>query len=138
MKTDSPLFLSVNYSHTLIGQKQNEWYKAMSMGINHQYKLTKTLIKSCPDINDNRKLTNHSARRHLVQKLQDKGVQNPQIMQISGHKNVASINSYSRLNQNQQQNISKVLADTEGKILYDNGKSDCQVDVGPSMGQLCR
>ena len=75
---------------------------------------------------------------HLVQKLQDKGVQNAQIIQISGHKNVASINSYSRLNQNQQKNISKVLADTEGKILYDNGKSDCQVDVGPSMGQLCR
>ena len=138
MKTDSPFFLSVNYSHTLIGQKQNEWYKAMPMGINHQYKLTKTLIKSCPDINDNRKLTNHSARRHLVHKLQDKGVQNPQIMQISGHNSVASINSYSRLNQNQQKNISKVLADTEGKILYDNGKSDCQVDVGPSMGQLCR
>ena len=107
------------------------------MGINHLYKLTKTLIKSCPDINNNRKLINHSARRHLVQKLQDKGVQNAQIMHISGHKNVASINSYSRLNQNQQKNISKVLADTEGKILYDNGKSDRQVDVGSSMGQLC-
>jgi hypothetical protein len=50
-----------------------------------------------------------------MQKLQDKGVQNAQIMQISGHKNVASINSYSRLNQNQQKNISKVLANTEGK-----------------------
>jgi hypothetical protein len=59
-------------------------------------------------------------------------------MQISGHKNIASINSYSRLNQNQQTNISKVLADNEGKILYDNGKSDRQVDVGPSMGHLCR
>jgi hypothetical protein len=56
---------------------------------------------------------------------------------ISGHKNVASINSYSRLNQNQQKHISKVLADTEGKILYGNGKSDRQVDVGSSMGQLC-
>lgn len=100
MKTDSPIFLSVNYSHTLIGQQQNEWYKAMPMGINDLYKLTKTLIKSCPDINDNRKLTNHSTRRHLVHKLQEKGVQNAQIMQISGHKNVASINS--RLNQNQQ------------------------------------
>jgi hypothetical protein len=63
MKTDSPFFLSVNYSHTLIGQKQNEWHKAMPMGINYLYKLTKTFIKSCSDINDNRKLTNHSARR---------------------------------------------------------------------------
>ena len=63
MKTDSPFFLSLNYSHTLIGQKQNEWYKAMPMGINHLYKLTKTFIKSCSDISDIRKLTNHSARR---------------------------------------------------------------------------
>jgi hypothetical protein len=46
---------------------------------------------------------------HLVQKLQDKGVQNAQIIQISGHKNVASINSYSRLNQNQQKHILKVI-----------------------------
>ena len=30
------------------------------------------------------------------------------------------------------------MDNTEGKILYDNGKSDRQVDVGPSMGQLCR
>jgi hypothetical protein len=67
MKTDPPLFLSVNCSHALIDQKQNEWDKAMPMGINHLYKLTITLIKSCPDINDNRKLKNHSARRHLMQ-----------------------------------------------------------------------
>jgi len=88
----------------------------MPMGINHLYKLTKTLIKSCPDINDNWKLINHSARRHLVQKLQDKGVQNAQIMHISGHKNVASINSYSRLNQNQQKNISKFWRTPRGKF----------------------
>ena len=38
MKTDSPFFLSVNYSYTLIGQKQNKWYKAMPIGINHLFK----------------------------------------------------------------------------------------------------
>ena len=63
MKTDSPFFLSVNYSHTLIGQNRMNGIKQCPWGINHLYKLTKTLIKSCPDINDNRKLTNHSARR---------------------------------------------------------------------------
>jgi hypothetical protein len=44
-----------------------------------------------------------------VQKLQDRGVQNAQIMQISGHKNVQSVNTYSRLNQNQQK-TDKILS----------------------------
>ena len=92
------------------------------MGVNHLYGLTKIMIKSCPSIQDGRKLTNQSARRHLVQKLKDRGVQNTQIMQISGHKNVQSVNTYSRLNQNQQKSIFKVLSDTEGKIVFDKGK----------------
>jgi hypothetical protein len=43
-------------------------------------------------------------------------------MQISGHRNVQSVNTYSRLNQNQQKSISKVLSDTEGKVVFDKGK----------------
>jgi hypothetical protein len=43
-------------------------------------------------------------------------------MQISGHRNVQSVNTYSRLNQNQQKSISKVLSDTEDKVVFDKGK----------------
>jgi hypothetical protein len=35
---------------------------------------------------------------------------------------VQSMNTYSRLNQNQQKSISKVLSDTEGKVVFDKGK----------------
>ena len=82
------------------------------------------MIKSCPSIQDGRKLTNNSTRRHLVQTLQDRGVQNAQIMQISRHTNVQIVNTYSLLNQNQQKSISKdkVLSDTEGKVVFDKGK----------------
>jgi integrase len=107
MKPDCPVFFSVNH-----GSDRQP----------HLYGLTKNMIKSCPSIKDGRKLTNHSARRHLVQKLQDRVVQNAQIMQISGHRNVQSVNTYSRLNQNQQKSIFKVLSDTEGKIVFDKGK----------------
>ena len=94
-----PFFLSVN--HVSYRQPHHAYFKETAMGVNHLYGLTKNMIKSCPSIQDGRKLTNHSARRHLVQKLQDRGVQNAQIMQISGHTNVQSMNTYSRLNQNQ-------------------------------------
>jgi hypothetical protein len=36
----------------------------------------------------------------MIQKLSDEGVPVNQIMQISGHKNINSINNYSKLNPN--------------------------------------
>ena len=69
----------------------------------------KKVVQSRPDIESGSKPTNHSERKHLIQKLQDKGVDNAQIMQISDHKNVASIKTYSR---QQQRSISEVSTDT--------------------------
>ena len=51
-----------------------------------------------------------SMRKHLLQKLNDSGVPAHQIVQISGHKNVNSINSYSSLNAQQSKNISNILS----------------------------
>jgi hypothetical protein len=49
------------------------------------------MVQSCPDIEGGRKPTTHSAHKHLIQKLQDNVVDNGQIMQISGNKNVSSV-----------------------------------------------
>ena len=38
--------------------------------------------------------TNHTSRKTLVQKLQDSDVLPNQIIQITGHKNLQSINNY--------------------------------------------
>jgi hypothetical protein len=56
-----------------------------------------------------KKLSNHSARKYLVQKLNDNNVQANHIMQISGHKNISSINNYSHINEIQHREISKIL-----------------------------
>jgi len=72
-KDDSPFFLVVNHvSNTR--EYYHAWFKEMPMSINNIYCLTKKMVQSCPDIEGGRKLTNHSARKHLIQKLQDKGV----------------------------------------------------------------
>jgi hypothetical protein len=69
-------------------------------------------------------------------------------MQISGHRNVQSVNTYSRLIQNQQKSISKVLSDTEGKVVFDKGKpsenknsnnsvrSIASCEMNPNLSQL--
>jgi integrase len=46
-------------------------------------------------LDTNKRLTNHSARKYLVQKLKDNNVENTDIMQISGHKSVQSVRNYS-------------------------------------------
>ena len=55
-------------------------------------------------------LTNHSARKRMIQKLNDQQVPPTHIMQISGHKNVQRINNYSSISEKQQRNISNILS----------------------------
>ena len=42
-------------------------------------------------------ITNHSARKRMIQKLNDTDIPPTHIMQISGHGNVQSINNYSNV-----------------------------------------
>ena len=62
---------------------------------------------------NNERLTNHSAHKHMIQKLiNDSDIPPTLIMQLSGHRNVQSITNYSGLNLNQQKNISGILSRT--------------------------
>ena len=50
-------------------------------------------------------LTNHSARKRMIQKLNDQEVPPTHIMQVSGHKNVQSLNNYSSLSEKNSSGI---------------------------------
>ena len=56
--------------------------------------------------------TNHSGRKTSVQKLQDSGVPPNQIIQITGHKNVHSVNNYISLREKQMESISRIFSST--------------------------
>jgi len=55
-------------------------------------------------------ISNHSARKHLVQKLRDSNIAPTEIMQITGHKNVKSIINYSEISEQTQKRCSNLLA----------------------------
>ena len=71
------------------------------------------------------KLSNHSARKFLIQKLNDCNVSSNRIMQISGHKKVASINNYSHLNPHQHKDISRMLHN-RSNVLAPVVQTQCQ------------
>ena len=59
--------------------------------------------------------TNHSGRKTLVQKLQDNNVPPNQIVQVTGHNNLQSVNYYSLLRERQMENISKIMSSSSSK-----------------------
>ena len=80
------------------------------MGVNKLNSLMKTMAQKAGLNAEN--LTNHSGRKRMIQKLNDQEVPPTHIMQISGHKNVQSLNDYSSLSEKQQRNISNILSGT--------------------------
>jgi hypothetical protein len=67
-------------------------------------------MKQKAGLDTNKHLTNHSARKYLVQKLKDNNVEDTDIMQISGHKSVQSVKNYSAISEGKHKRISNVLA----------------------------
>ena len=65
----------------------------------------------------------------MIQRLNDEGVSSPHIMQISGHKNVQSLNNYSTLSERQQNNISNILSGYSGMP----GPSGYQVGISTAL-----
>ena len=84
------------------------------MGKNHLYNLVRNMKSNCELLNDKRKIKNHSVRKHLLQKCNDMGVPANCTVQISGHKNIQSVNSYSKMNRHQQKRLSTALMETTG------------------------
>ena len=77
-------------------------------------------------LNPAKRLTNHSARKHLVQKLRDSDVAPTDIMQISGHKNIESVMTYSKMSDKQHTLCSDILSSsTTLKIHKSQTVSSC-------------
>lgn len=104
---DSPFYLAVNNVQPFF-LSIRPWFKAQPIGINKLNSILKDMVNDAHL--ENKRLTNHSARKHLVQKLNDNEIAPTQIMQITGHRNVNSVNNYSSLSDKQQENISSILS----------------------------
>ena len=72
------------------------------MGVN---KLTSLMKTKAGQAGFERRLTNHSVRKRMMQKLNDNNVPQTHIMQLSGHRNLYSVDNYSTLSKEQQKNM---------------------------------
>ena len=110
LEPDSSFYLSVNYfkTETHASVEDKNWFKAQPMGVNKLNNIMKDMTQAAGISGK----TNHSGRKTLVRKLQDSGVPPKQIIRITGHKNLQSVNNYSSLREKQMESISRILSST--------------------------
>ena len=97
-KPDAPYYLGINYTKRPSSNKL--WFKSSAMGQNKLNSLMKTMAEKGGLSSE--RLTNHSARKRMIQKLNDSDIPSSHIMQLTGHRNAQSINNYSHISQQQQ------------------------------------
>ena len=77
---DSPFYLAINY--TRVANSSKPWFKPVPMGSNKLNSVMKTMAEKAGLNTEN--LTNHSARKRVIQKLNDHQVPPTHIMQNLG------------------------------------------------------
>ena len=96
---DDPCFLA-HRTISLSATKSNLWFLRQRVGaktvwVNEGHERKRGLDK-------NKRLTNHSARKYLIQKLRSNNIQANDICQISCHTNVKSVENYSCMTEEKQ------------------------------------
>lgn len=84
------------------------WYTNAPMGKNTIASIAKSMHSSAGL--DTKKRSNHSARKTSIQSLLHSGIPPTSVQQLSGHKNLQSLNSYSTLPCDQQRQLSNILS----------------------------
>ena len=97
-KPDAPYHLGINYTKRPC--QINCGLNQVQMGQNKLNSLMKTMAEKGGL--SSKRLTNHSARKRMIQKLNNSDIPFSHIMHLLGHKNVQSINNYSHISQQQQ------------------------------------
>ena len=112
MTPESRFYLSIGpryHNKTVVDvENTNIWFTLNPLGKNKLGDLVRTMAEKAAL--DGRKV-NHSARKTTVTSLLHSNIEATTVVQLTGQKNVASINEYSTASLNQQIQMSHILSD---------------------------
>ena len=100
MRWSGPFYLSVKTNRRL---NDNIWFKTQQMGVNTISNMMKTTVAGTSLKESHKKFTNHSARKTTVRKLKKANVKRPDIVKVTGHRSVQSLDDYDEDDEEEQQ-----------------------------------
>ncbi|KAH3884644.1 hypothetical protein DPMN_008628 [Dreissena polymorpha] len=110
----------------------SQWFLRQQLGVNKLGQMLKAMAKDAGFLKHKR-ITNHSVRKFLVQKLRNANIPLTEPMAITGHKNVQSITNYSNISVEQQQKCSFLLSPRKCNNPTD---SSCSLSCTKTMAEM--
>ncbi|KAH3844839.1 hypothetical protein DPMN_087103 [Dreissena polymorpha] len=104
-----PSDFSSKHLFNLANDTASQWFLRRQLGVNKLGQILKAMAKDAGFLKHKR-ITNHSVRKFLVQKLRNANIPPTETMAITGHKNVQSITNYSNISVERQQKCSFLLS----------------------------
>ena len=107
-KPDAPFFLAVRHGDRRVNPQV--WYMKAPLGKNKIGKFLKTAADEASIQRQGSKVANHSVRKTSIGRLLDANTPETFVAQLSGHKNLQSLQSYKSANEHHQRQMSYVLS----------------------------
>jgi hypothetical protein len=102
---EDPFYLAINVRKS--NDSVKPWFAAGPLGVNKLNSIMKRMAEKC-ELQG--RFTNHTGRKTMMQELVNNDVHPTKIVQLSGHKNIRSVNNYSKMNGEQQQQMSGIIS----------------------------
>lgn len=112
-KHDDPFYISV-VTNEKRPRIQDRWFISSPIGVNKLNDIMKKMSKNA-GLPDNKRITNTSVRKTLVQRMTDSNVPDTLQVYVTGHKNIQSLNNYRTINDTQKFAISSILSKSSCK-----------------------
>ena len=112
---DAPFFLAINHKRK---PENPVWHQKSAMGKNETGKF---LSKAAKNSGIEGNITNHSVSRTCISRLMDANIPSNYVAQLSGHKNLKSLDSYKTASRIHQRKMSNVLSRSSTSHLQNNG-----------------
>ena len=123
MRNTGPLYLSI------INRPKNDhiWYGKVRMGQNTIGNIMKSMASQ--GLTTTKRITNHSMRKTLVQKLKKSGQPRHIIKEITGHARESSLDDYDEVDEHQRRDLSHIISGFDAR---QPNSSSSPTNVSPS------
>ena len=117
MRWSGPFHLSIKRNRRL---NDNIWFKTQPMDVNTISNMMKTTVAGTSPEESHKKFTNHSARKTTVSKLKKANVERSDIVKVTGHRSVQSLDDYDEADEEEQRRLSSEIS----KRNYENPSAE--------------
>ena len=124
--------------------RDSDWYKKQPVGKNTIATFCHRMVKAA-GIDDDRKLTNTSYRKHMASRLNESHVPKEVGRHVTGHKQASSLDNYAPLSHKQQHILSDIVGGenidftrphTDGSLEYQKESDPLEENAPPTVPQV--